>query len=193
MARARAYTREELLDAAEQLIVEHGYEGFRMKHLSDTLSGARSTIYEYFANKEELVAACMRRLMENLLRAFEGLEQMETLAAIKRMLVIFLERSHMHKLLSAAPKIDLAASAKAEQDLLYLEQAHDRLKRDIQALFERAQTEGILRKDIPLPAITAVFFHAIDTPNWMNLPAAQWAETLFTLWWHGGEQSPADR
>ncbi len=187
MARARAYTREELLDAAERLLIEHGYEGLRMKHLSDTLRGARSTIYEYFANKEELVAACMRRLMENLLRAFGGLEELETLTAIKRMLVIFLERSAMHKLLSQTPKLDQAASESAKQDLLFLEQGHDMLKQEIHALFERAQVEGIMRRDIPLPAITAVFFHAIDTPNWLQLPTEQWAELLFSLWWRGAD------
>jgi AcrR family transcriptional regulator len=186
MARARAYTREELLDATEQLIVIHGYDSFRIKLLSDTLSGARSTIYEYFSNKEEIIAACMRRSMDNILQACAGLEQLDALTAIKQMLYIFLERADMHKIVSMVPKVNHKASDKVQTEMKILDQGHERLKHMIQSLFERARAEGLIRADIPLPVMTAVFFHAIDTPNWMKLPTEQWAELLFSIWWNGG-------
>ena len=64
MGRRHVFTRSELLDHAKRMLLEHGYEGFQLKSLSTRLPGARSTIYQYFANKEEIVAACMRRIME---------------------------------------------------------------------------------------------------------------------------------
>lgn len=186
MARQRAFTKEELLVATERLLVERGYDGFHMKALSETLSGARSTIYEYYSNKDEIVAACMRRTMENILAACEGLENLQSVIAIKKLLVIFLERADFHKLMQAAPKVDQASSEKVKLDLIYIDQGHEKLKKKLMSLFERAKTEGLLNDNIPLPIIVAVFFHAIDTPNWLQLPPEQWAEQLFALWWNGG-------
>ncbi|MFD7523463.1 TetR/AcrR family transcriptional regulator [Paenibacillus chitinolyticus] len=186
MARQRAFTKSELLDATERLLMERGYDGFHLKALSEMLSGARSTIYEYYANKEEIVAACMRRTMEQTIEACEGIEQLEPVAAIKKVLLIFLELSNFHTLMLAAPKIDETASDKARRDLEFLNEGHADLKKKLTALFQKAQEAGALRADIPLPVITAVFFHAIDTPNWLNVPTEEWADMLFGLWWNGG-------
>lgn len=186
MARKRAFTKEELLNATEQLLLERGYDGFHLKALSETLNGARSTIYEYFANKEEIVAACMRRTMEHILANCEGLEKLPSVEAIRKVLAVFLQHASFHQLMRAVPRIDVSASELAKADLQFLDQGHMILKGRLMALFQRAQTEGELREDIPLPVIVAVFFHAIETPNWMGLPADQWADKLFTLWWEGG-------
>lgn len=129
MARQRAFTKSELLDATERLLMERGYDGFHLKALSEMLSGARSTIYEYYANKEEIVAACMRRTMEQTIEACEGIEQLEPVAAIKKVLLIFLELSNFHTLMLAAPKIDETASDKARRDLEFLNEGHADLKK----------------------------------------------------------------
>lgn len=189
MARQRAFTNSELLDATEQLIMERGYDGFHLKALAQLLKGARSTIYEYYANKEEIVAACMRRCMEQTLSACEGLDQYDSVEAIRRMMTIFMERASFHQLMQAAPKVDQTVSERAKADLLALEEGHAVLKEKLLQLFARALEEGHLRPDIPLPVITAVFFHAIETPNWLNLPADKWTDLLFKLWWNGGGQN----
>ncbi|WP_256756979.1 TetR/AcrR family transcriptional regulator [Cohnella sp. WQ 127256] len=188
MARQRAFTKTELLDATEELLLERGYDGFHLKALSEKLNGARSTIYEYFSNKDEIVAACMRRTMEQMLAACTAIENLPPMLALKKTLVIFLEQAHFHKLMLAAPKVDQTASEKAKVDLLYLDQGHMELKAQLMALFEKAKQEGLIRADIPLPVIVAVFFHAIETPNWLELPAEQWAEMLFKLWLDGGNR-----
>ncbi|MNZ93190.1 Bacterial regulatory protein, tetR family [compost metagenome] len=187
MARQRAFTKEELLEATELLLVERGYDGFHLKALSEAIQGARSTIYEYYSNKEEIAAACMRRSMERIVAACEGLESMEPVAAIKQMLVVFLANANFHRIMSAAPKIDRTASERVKQDLSFLDEGHEALKVKLTAKFAEAQQKGDLRSDIPLPVIVAVFFHAIDTPNWLQLPPKQWADQLFSIWWEGGK------
>ncbi|WP_274365183.1 TetR/AcrR family transcriptional regulator [Paenibacillus thermotolerans] len=189
MARQRAFTKEELLDATEALIIERGYEGFHLKALSEALNGARSTIYEYYSNKDEIVAACMRRTMERTLSSCEGLEGLDTVTAIKKLLYVFLSQEHLHKLIEAAKKIDETSSERARRDRQFIEDGHNKIKSILIQLLERAQTEGALKKDVPLPVIAAVFFHSIEIPNWLQLPPAQWAEQLFTIWWHGAGAS----
>ncbi|WP_256701538.1 hypothetical protein [Paenibacillus sp. P3E] len=44
MGRKQAFTKSELLDQTKQLLLQHGYEGFQLKLLSQNLVGARSYI-----------------------------------------------------------------------------------------------------------------------------------------------------
>lgn len=185
MARPRSFTKEELLAATEQLLIEHGYDGFHIKMLSEHLNSARSTIYGYYANKEEIVAACMRRSMEKILAASEAFVDTEPTAAIRQLFGLFLRQSHFHRLMQEAPKPEQVTSQKAKHDLHILDQGHEMLKAKLMSLFQRAQEKCAIRTDVPLPVIVAVFYHAIETPNWLELPEEAWADHLFKLWWEG--------
>lgn len=188
MGRKRSYTDTELLDATKKLLLEHGYDGFHLKLLSEHLVGARSTIYQYFANKEEIVAACMKRTMESLLSGTAEVDESDPMEALRLILRAYIEESEFHQLLGDAHKIKVAHSEAAARDLAFVEQAHDRLKAQLSRLFERASKEGKLRQDIPIPAQIGVFFNLINAPNMMRLPLDQWSELLFRMWVQGTGQ-----
>lgn len=189
IARPRSFSEDELLEMTEQLLIERGYDAFNLKVLAEALDSPRSTIYGYFANKEEIIAACMRRTMEKILTSCETLEEVtDPVEAIKAMLTIFMRQAHFHALMQVAPEADETTSEKAKADIIFLDEGHHRLKALLLSYFEQAQQLGKLRDDLPLPIIIAVFFHAIETPNWLQLPADQFAEQLFALWWHGVKQ-----
>lgn len=187
MSRQRAFTQEELLDATESLLLERGYNGFHLKALSDKLPGARSTLYEYYANKEEIIAACMRRSMEQMMEAFNKIDDAEPKAAMRAMLRLFLEISSFHALMKSVSKVDISVSERAREDIGYVESGHDRMKDRLFGLFERAQQDGTIRSDIPHTIMVSVFFHLIDTPNWLELPLEERFEYLFRLWWTGAD------
>jgi TetR/AcrR family transcriptional regulator, transcriptional repressor for nem operon len=46
----------QILDAAEQLIVEHGYEGMTMEQVASAARVAKGTVYLYFSSKQSLLA-----------------------------------------------------------------------------------------------------------------------------------------
>ena len=179
------FTRSELLDQTKQLLLEQGYDGFHLKNLSQRLTGARSTIYQYFANKEEIVAACMRRVMEEMLERASSVDETDCMDALRQLLTIYLREHGFHQLLGLANKIDAARSAAAAADLEFVERAHMTLQRQLERLFARAMEEGRLKEDIPLPVMIGVFFNLINTPNWANLPLPIWSEMLFRLFLEG--------
>ena len=185
MARQQAYTKDELLDATELLLIERGYDGFHLKALSERLGGGRSTIYAYFSNKEELVAACMRRALDGILDRCAELDGLDPVHAIKRMLFIFLEKKDFHKLMSSTPRIESSDSEHAHADIIAMERGHEQLQAMLMHYFTKAQASGLLRPTIPLPVVVAAYYHAISIPNWMNLPDQEWFEYLFSLFWHG--------
>lgn len=185
MGRRHVFTRSELLDHAKRMLLEHGYEGFQLKSLSQRLVGARSTIYQYYANKDEIVAACMRRVMEDVLEQTQAVDETDCMEALRQLLTIYLREAGFHQLLAHAHKINRMSSDAVAADLEFVEQAHDTLKNQIERLLVRAQAEGHLNPDIPLPAIAGVFFNLINTPNLMNIPLPEWSRMLFQMWLEG--------
>lgn len=185
MGRKQAFTKSELLDHTKRALLEYGYDGFHLKLLSKNLVGARSTIYRYYANKEEIVAACMKQVMEEVLLKASAIDETDCMDALQHLLEVYLEEASFHQLLGYAPKINKANSVAAANDLEFIEQAHITLKNQLERLFVRAQQDGHLDTSVPLPAIIGVFFNLIDTPNMMNIPTAQWSKLLFSMWLGG--------
>lgn len=78
MSRARraARTREEILDAARALIVEQGLEKVSLRAVAKAVDYSPAALYQYFDNKDDLLAELARRaateLQAAMLSAAEG-------------------------------------------------------------------------------------------------------------------------
>ncbi|MBO9596975.1 MAG: TetR/AcrR family transcriptional regulator [Cohnella sp.] len=188
MGRKQAYTESELLDITKKLVLEHGYDGFTLQLLSRHLPGARSTIYQYYANKEEIVAACMKRVIAAVIEKALAIDETNAMHALEELLGIYVEESKLHQLLGDAHKINPTNSAAAGRDLEFVEQAHATLKIQLTRLFQKAQQENNLREDIPLPVLIGGFFNLINTPNMLHVPASQWSKLLFRMWMGGAQR-----
>lgn len=187
MGRKQTFTTTELLDMTKKLVLEHGYDGFNLKLLSQHLSGARSTIYQYYSNKEEIVAACMKRVIANVLEQALSIDESDPMKALEQLLLIYVEEAALHQLLGDASKINTSNSPAAAKDLEFIEDAHTTLKAQLSRLFGRAQQDKILRQDIPLPVLIGVFFNLINTPNMLNIPTSDWGRLLFQTWIGGAK------
>jgi len=188
MGRKPSYTESELLDLTKKLVLEHGYDGFHLKLLSQHLPGARSTIYQYYANKEEIVAACMKRVITSIIGKASAIDETNPMEALRELLDIYVEESKLHQLLGDAHKINTTNSVAASRDLEVVENAHATLKVQLSRIFQRAQQEKSLREDIPLPVLIGGFFNLINTPNLINVPTPQWSKLLFQMWIGGAQR-----
>jgi AcrR family transcriptional regulator len=73
-----ADTRERLLDAAERLFAERGFEGTSMRALTQAAGTSLSAANYHFGSKETLLAATLHRLLEPVnQRRFEALAALE--------------------------------------------------------------------------------------------------------------------
>ncbi|WP_274651324.1 TetR/AcrR family transcriptional regulator [Paenibacillus humicola] len=188
MGRKQSYTESELLDITKRLVLEYGYDGFHLKLLSQHLPGARSTIYQYYANKEEIVAACMKRVITGIIEKASAIDETNPMQALQELLDIYVEESKLHQLLGDSHKINSKNSASAGRDLDFVEQAHTTLKVQLMRLFQRAQQEKKLREDIPLPVLIGGFSNLINTPNMLNVPTPEWSKLLFQMWMGGAQR-----
>ena len=71
-ARPVTKTDERILDSAERLIQERGYNGFSYQDIADDLGIRKASIHYHFAGKAELGAAVMKRYRDRLAEAMAG-------------------------------------------------------------------------------------------------------------------------
>jgi AcrR family transcriptional regulator len=72
--RHRASLRREILDAASRLFVEEGYQRLTMRRLAERIEYSPTTIYLYFRDKNELLAAVCEETFAQLAAKLERLK-----------------------------------------------------------------------------------------------------------------------
>lgn len=67
--------RQAILDVAEEVFRENGFELTSMSEITTRVGGSKATLYNYFASKEDLFVEVMHRFAENAIHPlFEGLD-----------------------------------------------------------------------------------------------------------------------
>ncbi len=64
--RRHARTQQAILDAAQEIIAEHGAEGLSMREIASRIEYSPSGLYEYFSSKDEIIDALCQDGFERL-------------------------------------------------------------------------------------------------------------------------------
>ncbi|WP_066172834.1 TetR/AcrR family transcriptional regulator [Bacillus marinisedimentorum] len=178
---------QELMKVTEALLLEKGYDGFHFKALAEQLNIGRSTIYEYYANKEELVTAYMLDVMQKVMAEIgENASIDDPLEQMKAHLQTFMKYSQVHHIIQMIPLVNPAASPRVKLALKKLSDDHKVLYRSMIHLIERGKMNGQIRTDYPSPVIASMFFIAIQlTPDTQETDYAAWGDMIFNLIYEG--------
>ncbi|MFC4711753.1 TetR/AcrR family transcriptional regulator [Planococcus dechangensis] len=180
MGRKRKINKLELFQSTEKLLLIYGYDQFHFKILAKELNVARSTVYDYFANKEELVTEYMCDLMGRVNLELIKLKPIQSpLDRLKRMLKVFFTFSHIHNVLQIAHVINRGTSEKVEQNMQKLDNYHHEFFGMIISWIQEGQEKGELRPEISSSIIAGLFFTSIQIPNMENLKPDEWREAIF--------------
>ncbi len=66
-----------ILDTAQNILHQHGYNHLTMDRIAETVEYSKGTIYNHFASKEDLVCSLCCRCITNLIEVFERAYQFE--------------------------------------------------------------------------------------------------------------------
>lgn len=185
MAR-RKIERAVLFSATESLLIEQGYQGFHLKALSERLKIGRSTLYEYYASKEELVIDYLEYIVEIIIEECEKIPSSDdAVETLKSILKIFLKYSQIHQIALVIPFIDPHHSPQVETSLANLKRDHQFLYERVSALIEAGKRESKIRDTLETPVIAGMIFNSIQVSNVMEIPEKQWSEKVLDVLFHG--------
>jgi AcrR family transcriptional regulator len=152
VAEHRARPRAALLAAAERLLVEQGYEQLRLADVAQSTGLARSSVYDYFTSKDDLVAAVceevLPRWLDQLTRSMAGARtpQNKLAAYVRTQLKMVVDGSHqLAVILARAP---LSAETRARVGTIH-------------AQFAPNITEVLAELGHPHPALAAAYVQAV--------------------------------
>jgi AcrR family transcriptional regulator len=96
--RQKTVLRTEILEAARELFVKHGYESVSMRRIAEKIEYSPTTIYLYFKDKSELMTAICEetfaRLNKRIAMVVEAAE--DPVAAIKAGMLAYIEFGLKH-------------------------------------------------------------------------------------------------
>ncbi len=169
-SRDAAKAREAILDAAEAIFAEHGYDGARIDAIATASSYNPSLLYQYFGDKLGLYAAVLRRFAQstNALSAglLVGWLTDDSVASDSRTFRAFLEtlvRTEFDYLIDHQRMLRLLTWEMAEGWQTYTQVAAQptaEAENPFESLFAAARQAGWLRLDLPGALQLTMLFQA---------------------------------
>lgn len=75
VARRRDRRKAEIVKTATRILTESGYQGMSLEDVAEQTDIAKATLYHYFSSKDELVAAALETLTQEVLQRLAAREQ----------------------------------------------------------------------------------------------------------------------
>lgn len=188
--RARERRQHDILMTAARMIHKNGYSNLNMDLLAEEVGISKSTLYQHFRSKEDMIIAV-------LLRGFEDMEDHITTSEGEP--IVRLEMLMRYMLIEGyAP--DGFATAMVRDEVMALFHSHDdirtylhRLHGMITGMIDDAKSNGQILRDIPNQVIINAMFGLMSV---MNDPVThqytpvqtnreQYAEHAIRLWLRG--------
>ncbi|WP_394217337.1 TetR/AcrR family transcriptional regulator [Halobacillus trueperi] len=182
MGRKRILTKEEILKETGVLLRKEGIHGVHFKKLSTELQVSRSTLYEYFKNKEDLILSYMRNMMEEMTLQIESIPETDPPnKKLYSLLFIFLDHAETHhidqmirELQSSDHTLALFYRTKIHEDLMG---TYDQMLNWI----DDAKNTGIWKKDIESEMVADLIFHSILFPTRHKFGVKEMTDQLFRM------------
>ncbi|MCX2929189.1 helix-turn-helix domain containing protein [Mycobacterium sp. CVI_P3] len=167
--------RQRLLESASRCIVRRGNTQIRMAEVAEEAGVVRSTVYRYFASRDDLLLALLLLRIDNALAGHVGSLQQpdDAVGSIQELMIAPVQSVVGDPLNEALMSGESTALTTALE--IGSEQIVDVILRHYGPLFERWQADGQLHADLELRE-TARWLHTtalfLVAPAWRHRPAA---------------------
>jgi TetR/AcrR family transcriptional regulator, repressor of fatR-cypB operon len=178
VARERKFNTVDLFQAAKQLLLEYGYDGFTFSLLADRMDVSRAALYKYYENKEELITDFMIYEMEQFLHELKEIEKLNGFDQQFDFLMDFIfTKTEIHHLIKAA----LHVLAKLEQTNINkekLEKLPLEMYRYLNTFILKGKEEGKLKSHIPDSLIIGFILQTVAIPNHFGISHQEWLNSI---------------
>ena len=146
-----------ILDAAEKIFAEAGFDGAKVSDIARAASVAEGTVYLYYKNKQDLLAGVVGRFWTQLTLGAEEAIEPDTTTAMQ---LEQLGRYHLQSLLNQFEVVSLTYRARPQQ-----EQDLDQVREYVRVfdrIMQRGVDRGELPEQIPIVQLRDVFFGTLE-------------------------------
>ncbi|ADH98028.1 TetR/AcrR family transcriptional regulator [Salisediminibacterium selenitireducens] len=189
MSRKKTIDRVDLYTATEELILEEGYSSFHFKALAERLGVARSTIYNYYDKKEELITDYMIHL---LARSVERIDDTaHDPEPVKGLIRLWSRYAHIHQMLQIMPYIDQEASDKVKENVRRMFQLFMEMKEKIGVILTTGEEATKIRQDVSLSTRIGFIMATVQIPI-QGMTEEEWVDEVYTILRDGLYTKPTD-
>lgn len=183
----REKQRDEIVRTAARLFEEKGFEKVSLRHIAARYGKGRTTIYEYFKDKNELLASCLEMEMkvyhENIMSIMKtpGTLKDRIREFIKVQLVYGAAHSGYSRLFRS---LSQGASGTASKTRAMIERLHG----EVYAALSQEITAAIGRREIkavPVELAMQILINATSLPIRMKTDPERLSEDILALFWTG--------
>lgn len=156
-SRKKAAARKLIVATAIELFSRHGFESVTVEHIADVADLGKGTIYNYFQTKEDIVVAFMVEKEKSVQARLAPIASMQgSLASILEKYILYQFR--LKQPLHGFVRVFMAQMfQRTEQFIPYMVEMQKAIDRNLEMLFRSLQQRGLMRSDIAIPALVAVF------------------------------------
>lgn len=141
VARRRDRRKAEIVQTATRILAEAGYQGMSLEGVAEKTDIAKATLYHYFSSKDDLVAAALESLTQEVLRRLGERELKVSQSSAKELLATLVDEQVLI-LTETAPEVAAAFSWPRAWPEGFEEPMKD-MRRRHDAVFRRVVERGL--------------------------------------------------
>jgi AcrR family transcriptional regulator len=179
--------RREIFDAAVHLFLEKGFNETSMREIAEAAGAGKSTLYDYFSSKDEILLSVVEEELNNLTRHAQVIAREPIATQEKLRQVIFAYMDYLVANEAFFMKLSLEVQRMAQNSQARIQQARHMYQDVIQGLIETGIQEGSLRQTDPLLA-SRILLTALSPAVYTTRPSGtrtQMMEAAFNLLMNG--------
>lgn len=175
----------ELMKATEKLLLEQGYGGFNFTALSKLLGIGRSTLYEYYASKDDLIVAYMNELMVHYTDELATIVSVEDAKSqLFQLIELMIKYAHIHSILKIIPLLQSDSEVVVEMKKNFITD-HIHIIKEIQTIIDHCKQEKVVREEIPTDVLVNLLFNTINKPTSLKVDNKGWAKWIWEIIYTG--------
>lgn len=167
---------EAILDAANELLAQRGFELMSMDDLAATVGIAKGSLYKHFESKEQLAAASMTRLLRRIEAQLAEHATGQSARARLEQLLRWTLRERAAGRMPLLPSTNQAVQQALMSNSFYTAALTD-VGNALAALVEDGASAGDLRADLPVPVLLFTIYARSCDPSFDFLRASgEWSD-----------------
>jgi TetR/AcrR family transcriptional regulator, regulator of autoinduction and epiphytic fitness len=179
----RRIRHEQIVEVASRLLAQKGYELMTIDEVAVQAGISKMGLYRYFASKELVAAAAMKRLQERAVAEMERVTALPGLSPLARLklMVSWALRTQFEGAMPSVPSQNSALTAVLMADRDYMASLNDLAERMGQ-IIQQAQRRGEIRASLPVELVLFTLFARACDPVAPVLKAAGHSLDTIEAW-----------